>query len=82
MTTKKNNEDGGKKFYVNIEGNEYPWDKETISVPEIRALAGIPSDQPIIEESPDGEERTLSEDETVTLKPGHRYGHAPKYKRG
>lgn len=31
-------EHSGKKFFVNIEGTEYPWEKETISVAEIRAL--------------------------------------------
>mgnify|MGYP001610432853 CR=1 FL=1 len=76
------NEQSGKKFYINIEGKEYPWDRETITVPEIRALGNIPSDQPILQESPDGTERTLAENEVVELKPGHRHGRAAKYKRG
>lgn len=76
------NEHAGKKFYVDIEGKEYEWDKETISTKEIRALSGIPADQQIIEEAPDGTERTLGESETITLKPGHRLGRSSKYKRG
>lgn len=72
----------GKKFFVNIEGTEYPWDKETITVAEIRVLGNIPSDQQIIQEAPDGTELTLAENEIVTLKPGHRHGRAPKYRRG
>ncbi len=72
----------GKKFFVNIEGREYSWDTETITVPEIRHLGNIPADQQIVEESPDGTERTLSENELVTIKPGHRHGRAPKYRRG
>ncbi len=75
-------EQAGQKFYINIEGKEYPWDKETISVEEIRTLGNIPSDQPILQESPDGAERTLAENEVVELKPGHRHGRAAKYKRG
>ena len=72
----------GKKYYVNIEGEEYPWDKDTITTSEIRALGNLPADLPVVEELPDGTERTLAEDETIELKPGHRYGRAPKYKRG
>jgi len=72
----------GKKFYVNIEGTEYPWAKETITTREIRELGSLPPELPIVEEFPDGTERTLSEDEVVELKPGHRYGSAPKFKRG
>ena len=67
---------------MNIEGVEYPWDKETITVVEIRSLGNIPSDQVVIQEAPDGSERTLGDNETVTLKPGHRHGHAARYRRG
>jgi len=72
----------GQKFLVNIEGHEYPWDKPTVTVPEIRQLGNLPSDQPVIEEDAEGRERTLAENEVVTIKPGHRHGRAPKYKRG
>jgi len=75
-------EHAGQKFFVNIEGHEYEWDKPTITVPEIRQLGGLPTDQPVITEDPEGCERTLAENETVTIKPGHRHGRAPKYKRG
>ena len=72
----------GKKYYVNIEGTEYPWDENTITTAEIRVLGSLPADLPVVEEFPDGTERTLGEDETIELKPGHRYGRAPKFKRG
>ncbi len=72
----------GKKFFIDIEGHEYTWDTPTITVAQIRALGNIPPDQPIIQEAPDGTERTLGENEVVELKPGHRHGRAPKYKRG
>ena len=72
----------GKKFFVNIEGREYEWDKSTISVSEIRQLGNLPTDQPVICEDAEGRERTLAENEVVTIQPGHRHGRAPKYKRG
>ncbi len=79
---KKPNDPPGPQYYINIEGTEYPWDHNTITVPEIRQLGNLPADQPVIEESPDGSERQLQENEIVELKPGHRYGRAPKYRRG
>ena len=72
----------GKKYYVTIEGKEYPWMKQTIATPEIRSLGNLPSDLPVVEEFPDGTERTLAENEVIELKPGHGYGRAPKFKRG
>lgn len=71
-----------KKYYVNIEGAEYPWDNETITVTEIRALGNLPRRLPVVEEFPDGTEKTLKDNEIILLKPGHRYGRAPKFKRG
>jgi hypothetical protein len=71
-----------KKYYVNIEGTEYEWEKETITTAELRSLGNLPIDLPVVEEFPDGTERTLSEGEVIELKPGHRYGRAPKFKRG
>jgi len=72
----------GEKFFLEIEGHEHPWHKPTIDVPEIRKLGKIPDDQSIIVEDPEGCERTLGHHEVITLKPGHRVGRAPKYKRG
>jgi hypothetical protein len=70
------------KFFINVEGTDYPWDRNTITVPEIRHLGNIPTDVAVLEESPEGTERTLPESEIVTLKPGHRHGRAAKYRRG
>lgn len=78
----KGADNAGPKYYLNIEGHEYEWTKSTITVPEIRTLGNIPSDQGIVVEDPEGTERTLTETEIVELKPGHRLGRAPKYKRG
>jgi len=75
-------ENSGQKFYIQIENTEYEWPKPTITVPEIRQLGNIPADQSIVVEDPEGGERTLAETDVITLKPGHRVGRAPKYKRG
>lgn len=74
--------DAGKQYFVNIEGTEYPWTSETITTADIRRIGNIPPDQAIVEEDAEGRERTLQENETITLKPGHRHGRAPRYKRG
>lgn len=82
MQATQHSEHAGQKFYVNIEGVEYPWDQETITVAEIRSLGNIPSDQVVIQEAPDGSERTLGDNDTVILQPGHRHGRAARYRRG
>lgn len=71
------------KYEIDIEGNFYPWDSDSITVPHLRALAGIPSDQPMMEvDLKTNSERTLAEDEVVPLKPGHGFAKKVKYQRG
>jgi hypothetical protein len=82
METTPMSEQSGPKFYVNIEGSEHEWKSDSISVSQLRELGNIPTDQQIVEEAPDGSERTLAPNEIIQLKPGHRFGRAPRYKRG
>lgn len=72
----------GPKFYIDIEGKEYEWGREQITVSEIIQLGGLPTDTPIIEIDPDNNEKTLSEDAVIIMKPGHRYGKKTSWKRG
>jgi hypothetical protein len=73
----------GPKFFVNIEGTEYPWDQDTITVPQIRRLGSLPTDIPVLEINlEDNTERTLDENETVHLKPGHAFAKKVRYQRG
>lgn len=73
----------GPKYFVNLEGIEKPWDEETITVPQIRELAGWDSNQPIVEVNlEENTERTLDENEVVTLKPGHGFAKKVKFQRG
>jgi hypothetical protein len=71
------------QFVVNIEGEDYPWDRPTITVLEIRLIGRLPSDQPVIEINlEDNTERTLDECEVVHIKPGHAFAKKIRYKRG
>jgi hypothetical protein len=73
----------GPKYFVNIEGEEYPWDRPTITVLEIRLIGRLPQDQGVIEINlEDNTERTLGECEVVELKPGHAFAKKVRYKRG
>ena len=74
--------DRGPKYFVDVEGTEYEWDKDTISVPEIRELAGLASTDQVVEIDRDQNERTLTEDAVVELKPGHGFSKKRKFKRG
>ncbi len=86
MISKEEREDKsegkGSKYFVNIEGIEYPWFEETIAVHQIRELGNLPINVPVIEVDRENNERTLAEDEIVTLKPGHGFGKKVRYKRG
>lgn len=75
--------DHGPKYFVNIEGAEQSWHEATISVAEIRQLAGWDETQQVVEVNlEDNTERTLGEDETVTLKPGHGFAKKIRFQRG
>jgi hypothetical protein len=71
------------KYLINIEGTEHPWNKDTITVPEIRELGNLPATDPVIEvDLKDNTERTLTEDEVVEIKPGKGFGKKVKFQRG
>jgi hypothetical protein len=57
------------QYEVLIEGQTYPWDKDTISFADIRELGNLPANTAVVEENlRDGSERTLAEEEI--LRPG------------
>ena len=71
------------KYKIDIEGQIHEWDGDSITVPELRALAGYPADQQMIEvDLKDNSERALAEDETVELKPGKGFAKKVVFKRG
>jgi len=73
----------GPKYVVNIEDVEHPWDHDSITVPELRTLGGIPAGVEVLEvDLKPNTERTLAEDEVVALKPGQGFGRKVRFKRG
>lgn len=73
----------GPKYFVDLEGVERPWDREVITVAEIRALAGWDASQPLVQVNlQDNTERQLAEDEVIELKPGHGFAKKIKFQRG
>jgi hypothetical protein len=73
----------GPTYVLNLEGEDHDWDEPTITPNQIREVAGWDARQPIVEVNlDDNSERTLSEGEVVTLKPGHGFGKKVKFQRG
>lgn len=71
------------KYTVNLEGQEFDWDRDTILIPEIRQLAGWEASQPVVEiDLQDNTEKTLAEDAVVALKPGQGFAKKVKFQRG
>ena len=79
----KRDHSAGPKFHVNIEGIEHDWDHDTITVAQIRALGGLPSNLPVEEiDLQTNVQRTLSENEVVQLRPGLGFAKKIKFQRG
>lgn len=72
----------GPKFFLDIEGIERPWDKDTITMEEIIALGGWDASQGAILIDKDNNERTLQPGEVVELKPGMGFSKKIRFKRG
>lgn len=74
--------DKGPKYVLNIEGEEIPWDQDTITPEQIAALGGWDISQGVIEVDQHNNERTLAPGEVIEIKPGHGFGKKHKWKRG
>jgi hypothetical protein len=71
------------KYQVDIEGQIHEWDRDTITVAELRELAGYaPDQQMIVVDLRDNTERALADDETIELKPGIGFAKKVSFKRG
>lgn len=70
-------------YDVDIEGQIYSWERNTITVPELRSLAGYAESQQMIEVNlHDNTEQVLAEDAVVELKPGKGFAKKVLFKRG
>jgi len=72
----------GLKYLLNIEGEEYEWDQDTITTEQIAELGGWDVSSGVIEVDKDNNERTLAPGEIIEIKPGHGFGKKHKWKRG
>jgi hypothetical protein len=72
----------GPKYILNIEGQEIPWDEDTITTEQIAQLGGWDVAQGVIEVDQHNVERTLAPGEVITIKPGHGFGKKHRWKRG
>jgi len=72
----------GPKYYINIEGTEFPWQKDTITTEEIIGLGGWEVSQGAIEIDSDNNERTLQPGEVIHIKPAHSFSKKIRWKRG
>ena len=72
----------GPKFFLDIEGELTPWDKDTITTEEIIELGGWDPSLGAILIDKDQNERTLQPGEVVELKPGMGFSKKVKFKRG
>jgi hypothetical protein len=70
-------------YDVNIEGQIYEWDQDSITAAELRELAGYQPDQQLIEiDLQDNTETVLPENAVVALKPGKGFAKKVEFKRG
>jgi len=74
--------DSGPKYFVNIEGVDHPWPRDTITFEEIAQLGGWDVAQGVVEVDKDNNESTLQPGQVVELKPGHGFSKKVRWKRG
>lgn len=72
----------GPKFFLNIEGEQIPWDEDTITTEQIAELGGWDPALGVIEVDKDNNQRTLAPGEVVEIKPGQGFGKKHIFKRG
>lgn len=72
----------GPKFFLNIEGEQIPWDEDMITTEQIAQLGGWDPALGVIEVDKDNNQRTLAPGEVVKIKPGQGFGKKHTFKRG
>ncbi|OCK55074.1 hypothetical protein LMTR3_09925 [Bradyrhizobium sp. LMTR 3] len=82
MSQAKEKPEKGPKYILNIEGEEFPWDDDTITTEQIAELGGWDISQGVIEVDQHNVERTLAPGEVITIKPGQGFGKKHRWKRG
>jgi Multiubiquitin len=74
---------GGPRYYIDLEGDEREWGNSSITLAQLRTLAGWPADQQVVMvDLSTNEENGLDEGTPIDLKPGHGFGRKFKFRRG
>lgn len=74
---------GGPKYHINIEGQIFDWDEDTITAPQIRQLGGLPANVPVeMIDLDTNVQRTLNETEAIDVRPGLGFAKKIKFQRG
>lgn len=78
-----NSKKKGPKHLLDIEGESFPWDEDTITTEQIIELGGWdPSLGAIIIDKKTNQERNLQPGEVVEIKPGMGFSKKIGFKRG
>jgi hypothetical protein len=72
----------GPHYFIEVDGQEYRLERETITGGEIMDLAGIPRDVGLLLLHDDGTQEPVGADEVIELKPGGRFKKRPRFQRG
>jgi multiubiquitin len=79
----KSGHGGGPTYELDLEGVIKEWHESTITVPQIRQLAGWTADQQVLMvDEKTNDETPLAEGAAVQLKPGMGFAKKIKFKRG
>lgn len=71
------------KYFLDIEGNVYEWNEETITTEEIIELGGWDASKgAILIDLKTNEEETLNPGQVIELRPGLGFSKKHKFKRG
>jgi hypothetical protein len=72
----------GPKYWLDIEGELKPWDRDTITTEEVIQLGGWDPSQGAIIIDKDNNERTLQPGEVIEIKPGMGFAKKVRFRRG
>jgi hypothetical protein len=71
--TTETRDKNGPRYFIEVDGQEYRLEQETITGGEIMDLAGIPRDVGLVLLQDDGTQEQVGADEVIELKPGRRF---------
>lgn len=81
-TTNETRDKQGPHYFIEVDGQEYRLEQETITGGEIMDLAGIPRDVGLVLLHEDGTQEQVGADEVIELKRGRRFKKRPRFQRG